>query len=278
MTTPRSILQTWKTHDVPEEYRDYVSSIKANHPDYTYTLLDDLEVDELVKTVTPEYYEAFRNFRRHIERVDFVRYVWLWKFGGVYLDLDIQCLKPLDTLVAQNQIILAPEASEHCKMYMRRADQGVLCNAAMISPPGMQFWKDLMDYIIAHYDDAPWWDIAGLTDNPVTKTGPMALTRFYEDTWNRDKYNIRVLSSCAFFPMSDWHNEGRTMDGIPSITNDCQDLSETYLVHRWGHSWCGDKSVWLIRQLNNGNATRFACAAGLCGLLLWLALRRRPTQ
>ncbi len=237
--TPKIIHQTWKTSDVPEHLKLYQNSWLEINPTYQYILHTDDDIDLYVLQKAPQFYEAYKKFKTHIERVDFVRYVLLYEMGGIYADLDEVCLKSLDPLIAKNQIVLGYEPMEHNKLYFR---DHVLCNAFMISPPHHPFWMDFMNYIIDHYNDvyyAPWKNSA------IYRTGPMALTMFYDSIWDRDKYNICLLSSCAFFAMTDNFTD-RTVDGYPYITSECTDLSHTFSIHCWSHSWLSPQEKFLV--------------------------------
>jgi inositol phosphorylceramide mannosyltransferase catalytic subunit len=44
-------------------------------------------------------HEAYEQHRRPVERADIIRLEVLWKYGGVYLDADMECLKPIDSLI-----------------------------------------------------------------------------------------------------------------------------------------------------------------------------------
>lgn len=55
------------------------------------------------RTFIAEHYEWFLNtydnYRYPIQRIDALKYFILWHYGGVYMDLDIACRRPLDPLL-----------------------------------------------------------------------------------------------------------------------------------------------------------------------------------
>ena len=237
--TPHIIHQTWKTADIPAKLASYSQSVRDLHPEYEWRLHTDADIYKIVQRYTPQYYDWFCALHHHIERVDFVRYVLLYFVGGVYMDLDMQPLKSVHSLVQKNSLILAGEPDEHSKIYMRLVP--VISNAMMISPPGQQFWLDFMAYIVAHYYERRWMVDLG----SIYATGPMALTTFYEGQWDRDKYGVILLSSCSFFPQTDgWTNI--VVGEFESISSACHDLSQTYAIQRWGHSWMRDEARWIL--------------------------------
>lgn len=47
----------------------------------------------------PWFLDTFDSYRYNIQRADAIRYFVLYHYGGVYIDLDIGCLKPVDPLL-----------------------------------------------------------------------------------------------------------------------------------------------------------------------------------
>ena len=46
----------------------------------------------------PEYLAMYDSYRFGIQRADAMRLFFLHKFGGIYIDMDIECLRSLDFL------------------------------------------------------------------------------------------------------------------------------------------------------------------------------------
>ena len=61
--------------------------------DYTFKFWTDEMNLQLVKESYPSLLETYIGYEYPIQRADSIRYMILHKFGGVYLDLDIGCLK-----------------------------------------------------------------------------------------------------------------------------------------------------------------------------------------
>lgn len=99
----KSILQTWKEKDIqsfPPLYKICQPSWQAYNPDWKYVMFDDNDIDLFVKTNFPVYYtDIFCKYDKIILKVDIFRYLYLFINGGVYSDMDSECLLPLDGLV-----------------------------------------------------------------------------------------------------------------------------------------------------------------------------------
>jgi mannosyltransferase OCH1-like enzyme len=255
MATPKVIHQIWKQGEVPDEFRAFVASIRANHPDYEYRLWTDVELDALVAAHAPDQVGTYKSFKKSVEQVDFARYLILYVIGGAYFDLDVVSIRSIDPLVESGQIVLGLECSEHTRQFWPRPSR-IVCNALMISPPGEPLWRDLMQHIVDHYGKWRWWWHRG----PVYRTGPLALTAVVDGLSAEAARRVTVLPSCAFFPMSDHWNDGHVVGGYDSISNDCESFDETYAVHLWSHSWLPRSVQWFNQH------KRYVLAAGALAL------------
>lgn len=217
MSVPHVLYQTWKNSAIPEDLASYRDKWLVFTQGWSHPLLTDQDLRDLVKTHFPRHLQAYDSFTNKIERVDFARYVMMW-VGGVYADLDTYPIKSIDKWVNMDKIVLGQEPKEHAENLYGK--DMVLCNAFMISPPGQQLWVDLMDYIVENYE--PYYD-------PVSNTGPIAMTKFYES--NKEKFkDVVITEPCAFYPML----------GEGTISPSCGNLENTYVVHVWKNTWVTD--------------------------------------
>jgi len=65
---------------------------------YRYKLWDEGEVFDLIREDYPQYEKLYHDFRFEIQRCDFVRYLILNRWGGIYLDLDIHPIRDMSSL------------------------------------------------------------------------------------------------------------------------------------------------------------------------------------
>lgn len=78
---------------MPDQFERYGESWRRHHPGWELRLWTDAELPELR---FPEALEKARNFG---ERSDLLRYEILARQGGVYVDTDVECKRPLDPLL-----------------------------------------------------------------------------------------------------------------------------------------------------------------------------------
>lgn len=125
---PKTIHQTWKTEQVPGDWLAYQASWTSRHPLWQYRLWTDTDNRRLIEERYAWFLPTYDAFPRPIQRVDAAKYFILHAHGGVYADLDCECVKPLDDLIACGGAVVS------------RTRDGVIDCAVLASPPGHPFW------------------------------------------------------------------------------------------------------------------------------------------
>lgn len=96
---PRILHQTWKSETLPSRWKAVSEGCREMMPDYDYMLWTDASSREFIAEHYSWFLDTFDNYQFTIQRADAIRYFVLHHYGGVYLDLDIGCLRPLDPLL-----------------------------------------------------------------------------------------------------------------------------------------------------------------------------------
>ncbi|NBU33895.1 hypothetical protein EB118_02180 [bacterium] len=225
---PRRIFQTWKSKTViPDNMAYWSSTFKKQNPGYQYELWDDNDNRNFIKNNFSWFLDIFDGYDAAIKRADAVRYFYLYKYGGVYADMDFECLRPLDSLLirySDAEVLLG-------SMHTNETDSGhSIPNAIMISKPGAKFWLVVM-HLLKKYKDSP---------HTETATGPILLKRAVE-IYDSD-CEVRVLDPSVMYPIS-WSVEPDTrleiLKGNPrEITARVkQQYPKAYAATYWTHSW-----------------------------------------
>jgi mannosyltransferase OCH1-like enzyme len=108
---PKNIFQSWYTKDLPTLIQKRINIMKGMNPDYTYRLYTDDEMDEFVNTeFKGEIADCYNKLNIIVAKVDFWRYLILYKYGGVYLDMDSHISVPLNKIIRdEDQAIITAE-------------------------------------------------------------------------------------------------------------------------------------------------------------------------
>lgn len=148
----------------------------------------------------------------HVQVADVVGYALLREFGGIYVNTDMEPLRPLSTIIN--------ESTPSFASYENYEDFRIV-NAAIGAPrPYDVFWSDLLDGLPARYFSRPY-------DEMVMSTGPGYLTDFYNT--NKDKYEFQVFPKSTFNPIH-WGQIGSGGDASGFTYPE-----DSVAVHHWGH-------------------------------------------
>lgn len=94
---PKDIYLCYKTKNIP----DYIiSHIKNLNPNYNIHLYDNNDIiNFLYQYYNQEYVDLFNFLRDGSIKADFWRICVLYKLGGIYQDIDIELLEPIDSFM-----------------------------------------------------------------------------------------------------------------------------------------------------------------------------------
>lgn len=100
MAIPKNIFQTFKTSKLPLITRFYTWRLRKQNPGWDYRFYDDENILLFFeKEYPPEYLNAYKSLTIGAAKADFFRYAALYKYGGVYLDIDGYAKIPLDKFI-----------------------------------------------------------------------------------------------------------------------------------------------------------------------------------
>jgi len=224
-TIPKIIHQTWKSRSLPDLMRPFAEKWKQLHPSWEYKLWTDIANREFIHDHFPEFLNKYDSYPYAIQRVDAIRYLLLYRYGGVYVDLDFECLKNLEPLIDGATCLLGREPEEHC---LRHEKELIIGNAFIACTPNHPFIKAICDALCG--------DGRIATDNThiLETTGPFMLTRVYEQFAPKD--SIRVLDADVLYPLG---TEDHGPVRIRKITDPeiIGKLDKAYAVHHYWGSW-----------------------------------------
>ncbi|GAB1199128.1 hypothetical protein APSETT444_008473 [Aspergillus pseudonomiae] len=96
---PRIIHRTYKTEDIPSHWKGTYESCRTLNPTYKQYFWTDESSRQFIETHFDWFLPTYDAYPYNIQRADAIRYFLLWHYGGVYIDMDIACRRPLDPLL-----------------------------------------------------------------------------------------------------------------------------------------------------------------------------------
>jgi hypothetical protein len=233
---PRVLHQTWKTSEVPAELTGYVASWRRHNPEWEFRFWNDTQGLALIEQHYPWFYKHIDKFKSGVEKADIMRYFILYHHGGVYADLDMECLRPWEPLLRRHdegfQCALGAEPHQHAQKQGSR--NMLICNAMMFSVAGHPFWEEVFNKLLDRVPELGMNAAGGEWVSPVDTTGPVMLSELYESqpVAYRD---VAVYPSTAFYPLKDNRDKYKPID--PGEAK----FRQSWAVHRWHHLWLHGK-------------------------------------
>ncbi|MGY0061593.1 glycosyltransferase [Streptomyces sp. LZ34] len=222
---PPIIHQTWKTADVPHEWREWSASWRRYNPDWEYRLWTDTDNRAFLQEHYAWFLPIYDGYLEPIKRADAIRYFLLDHFGGLYVDMDFECLRPMTDLFAGEELLLGLEPEQHVQLPWNRRSglRRIVCNAFMASRPGHPFWSHVHRQLVG----------AHTMPGPMDATGPFLLTRAVDSA--PQDCSLTILGAESVYPkMSPFAAE---LFGPRDV-----DLDRAHAVHHWSSSWTQDDS------------------------------------
>ena len=204
---PKTIHQIWLGGQLPEKYKRYTESWLKINSSWDYKLWGDADVESL-HMKNKKVFDATSNLGM---KSDIMRYEILNKFGGVYVDTDFECLKPLDDLSYLN-FYTGISYDIKAELYI-----GLLA-----STPGHPIMKACVEGIKTPYVGNKPFTIFDLT-------GPYYFTRCFIQNVSKETKGVVAFPPAYFYPLP---NNKRKDENAYNFVREC-----SYAIHHWGVSW-----------------------------------------
>ncbi|UJR38651.1 hypothetical protein I4U23_031317 [Adineta vaga] len=116
---PRYIHQIWisslENKQMDERFRLASESCITLHPNYNYTLWTHKKILIWLENEYPWFLSVYKSYRYDMQRIDAMKYLLLFHFGGIYVDLDLKCLTNdlITAMIPKNQRENEPDIVLH---------------------------------------------------------------------------------------------------------------------------------------------------------------------
>lgn len=173
--------QSWKTKDIPDFFRNYSRSwISHCFPDWKYKLWTDVDNLNLIKDYYPWFLNKYNELPANIYRVDISRYFYLFHFGGIYTDLDNECIRPFEGLLKNYSLVFGAMKGQFGGTSLK---EGYVQNSFMYSRPKHPFWLEIIVDVFK----------SNSREIPEIVTGPVLLSNKIRDFIARPKTNSEIM-------------------------------------------------------------------------------------
>lgn len=106
---PKHIFQTFEVKQFSSRFQEIIDSWKIHNPTYAYTLHDNKDREEFIKTHFPRrVLDAYHSIIPYAYKADLWRYCILYLHGGVFADVDTLCVGSIDEFLEEGISFMAP--------------------------------------------------------------------------------------------------------------------------------------------------------------------------
>ena len=217
---PKIIHQIWMQGEkyIPEKFNNYIKSIKKFNPDWEYNLWDEISILNLLSK-NKQHIDTYYKFSYLHQKIDYARYVILYHFGGVSIDIDTECLKSLNGLIEKykDYSLIVSEANSKFLEKIIICYNVCLNNATIFAKINNLVLFELIKHIDKN-NQCPFYKTQSLCI--INTTGPKVFS--YIINKYKDKVKIKILDKEYLEPCR--------MDK-------CDITKQSYLAHRHEQSW-----------------------------------------
>jgi mannosyltransferase OCH1-like enzyme len=134
--------------------------------DWDFKVWSDDENRNLVLKIFPNYIKIYDSIKIGVAKADIARCLYMYQYGGLYIDTDYLILKKIPESLLIRSCILPISKEENNNSY--------LGNCVFLSEPYHMFWHDYVEYVFQNLE------LSFLTENRIISvTGPGGVTDFY---------------------------------------------------------------------------------------------------
>jgi len=155
-------------HICPKDYKKwnikwftgYESTLRIfPSPEYTHMIWYDDELNKFIESNFPWFLNIFNSYDINIKRIDMIRPFFLYKYGGIYLDMDYVVYQNFYDNLPEDKVSI-PESPYKNNEHIQ--------NSFLCSPPQHNFWLLIIDECYKHKNDFVF-----------NATGPQLYTQTY---------------------------------------------------------------------------------------------------
>jgi hypothetical protein len=229
---PKIIHFIWLGSDIPLEVQLSIDSWKLYHPSWEIRVWRDEDIEHFVWT-SEKTKVGFCEALHYAEKADILRYEILYKFGGIYSDTDVICLKPFDDLQASGFEIFA---GIEVNWVSRITKNPLHVGSAIIGcKKGCEIMKYCLDHLLS-VEDAP-------EEHILNRVGPGLLSKAFTKSILEDgNEKVLLLPISYFYPFPFEHRD------MPFRKALRHKSLESMALHLWKGSWLPKEELEKIKQ------------------------------
>lgn len=237
---PKIIHKIWFQgyENIPKNLLQYHKECVKIHKNYKFIVWDKQSIEKLVNKQPDWIRKTYYSYESIIQKIDFAKYIILYTYGGVYMDIDIKCIKTIDLIFEKNIKANFIISTLPIPIYLRglyvtcglkKWNDIVVNNGIIFTSPKHQILKLIMKRSSEQINNK-FKNINNLL-YICTSTGPLCVTRALGEYGYRN--DVVILDYTYFEPCPDYRN--------------CNIPEYSVGIHIYEQSWMSKSDTLLIR-------------------------------
>ena len=257
---------------IPQKYEKYYKSCLKVNNDFQRIIWDSNKIDNLLKNHYPEYINFYESLPLMVQKIDYAKYIILYHYGGIYIDMDVKCLKNIKkllnmfsdadfivSLLPMNKVEISSinMMNKFSKKNKKLKIKNMINNGIIISRKRLDLLKQLIDGIKDNFYKKYNKNLRDLYI--FNTTGPIIFTHII-NKYQGNK-NIKVIDS-------------KYMEPCTILMKKC-DFTKSFFHHEHQRTWGTSHLEKVIKILKFCNYHRLEIFILLCLLIYFLFFRNR---
>lgn len=216
-----------KGPNIPDKFMKNINNWKKKHPDAEFKFWNEDNSTELISTHYKFFLPYWNSYKNKMYLVDVVRFFFLHKYGGIYCDVDVDCVQPISTLLKQYDVILV-SSSVHRFL-------NICSNFFMAGLAEHPIWQQCIDLCVKRHSSI--LHLKESATGQVFLCGPGVVNTIYNQFYSTSPQVLK-LDSNNISKSSDI----KSSDSDKLKSNDRnRDDSAIYLHNQEAGTWVGGK-------------------------------------
>ena len=177
---PKLIWQTAKS--VPHQNSHIlIKSFIDLNPDYEWLFMDDARCDQFIKdNFNQQFYTMYKSLPYGVMKADVWRVAVVYVYGGVYVDTDCECVKPISTWLKPTYSLIVGE----------EMDNGDLYNCIFAAEPRHPALLNVLNTFIELYESPNFMKDK---NTPIQNFGQYGFSSGVLEYYDQDKTSITII-------------------------------------------------------------------------------------
>jgi len=246
MSIPKIIHQIWiQGYDnIPKHLKEMHENCVKINDDFKFIVWDDDKIKKFLKdNFKPKYLEVYNMMTIPAQKADFARYAILYKYGGIYLDMDMVCRKNLNYFL-KHKVFFTTKKDLAYHVYPR------YLNGIIGAVPNHKLFKIIFKNIFErekHYDNVTYstgtrllYDSVQNYREYMSKNNNKNKNKQNNDKNKENNYDIEIVDAKYLHPCTMYQDEKT----CPYKCTDC------YIAHTNNSSWSTGLKIFMFIKRN----------------------------